>query len=91
MPAAVVIGVGDGVALGQDGEVEREKRNWPADWTKAKISTAGCGRSGAPVDAGMRLCSPSCRSSKNIPPTPSRFSAVCDVKVLIALFFKGGV
>jgi hypothetical protein len=40
-----VVDVGDGVAFGQDGEVGRENTR-PADWIKAKISSAVCGQLG---------------------------------------------
>ena len=87
LPAAVVIGVGYGVVFGQDGEVGREERNWPADWTKAKISAAvgrAGGRGHAFVLSGVQIV-------KEYPSDASRLSAVCDVKVLMAPFFKGGV
>jgi hypothetical protein len=45
-----VVGVGDGVAFGQDGEVGREECT-ACGLDKAKISPAVCGRSGVPGEA----------------------------------------
>ena len=59
LPASLVVGVGDGVAFGQDGEPVGRDNARPADWIKAtQISLRAVG--GMPVE-GIRLCSPSCR------------------------------
>ena len=52
------------------------------NWIKAKVSSAG---GSLPLEGNICLCYSSCRLSK------TEASPVYDVKVLVALFFEGGV
>ena len=90
LPAAVVIGVGNGMAFRQDGEVGREER---AACRLDKGEDFVCrfwavGRAGG---LGHAFVLSIVQIVKEYPSDASRLSPVCDVKVLVAPFFKSGV